>query len=332
MQAHKETPTLSPGTPSASSSSDYGAYNEQVRDLSEQLKREPCDRPKTLDLAGILLKVGDYRRVLLQADAFFTRCGLFSRLLWVTFEAHRHLSEWDAVIADATKLIEESPSDQDFWYWRGSIFAENGQLEQAIRDYSQALEILPSAAGLPFKLADLYERVGRPCDGLFPIEQFLYHQPEARDEQAVSSRLNRLYARPECGALAGSGQTVLRFAPSATAIHTTALVNGQRGKFLIDTGASLTVLGRAFAEKAGVSASSETLRMETVNGMITGRLAMLERIQVQGVKADRIPTAIVDDVGGTDDGILGLSFLTRFSMHLDHASGRLELSPRVARH
>jgi clan AA aspartic protease (TIGR02281 family) len=332
LRARKEAPAPPGAAPRAASSLDYGLYNEPVRVLSGQLEREPCDRQKTLDLAETLQKAGDYRRVLLQADAFFTRCGPFSRLLWVTFEAHRHLSEWDAAIADATKLIEESPSDQDFRYWRGSIFAEKGHLEQAIQDYQQALEILPSADGVPFELADLYERVGRPCDGLFPIEQFLYHHPEARDEEAVSARLNRLYARPDCGALAGSGRTVLRFAPSATVIRTTALVNGQHGTFVIDTGASLTVLGRAFAEKAGVSPSPATLRMQTGNGVITARLGMLERIQVQGVKADRIPIAIVDDMGGTDDGVLGLSFLTRFSMYLDHAAGRLDLSPRAARH
>jgi hypothetical protein len=48
----------------------------------------------------------------------------------------------------------------------------------AIADYEQALAIEPRLADVPFNLADAYRKLGRPCDGIFPLEQLSFYNPE----------------------------------------------------------------------------------------------------------------------------------------------------------
>jgi tetratricopeptide (TPR) repeat protein len=173
---------------------DYGVRTIKVRALDEQLEREPCDRTHTVELTETMMAAGDYRGALVRARAFTTRCGAYDRLLWVTYAAHQRLSEYDAAIADASMLITNHPEDKDFWWWRGLVYEERGELERAVADFRQALRIEPRLTGVPFNLANVLERLHRPCEAKQPIEQFLRRHPEVSDLESAQRRLARLEA------------------------------------------------------------------------------------------------------------------------------------------
>ena len=177
---------------------DYGIHTDEVRWLEDKLSAEPCDRPATLRLVETMLTSGDHRGVLKRAGAFVDKCGDYPRLRWATYSAHERLSEHDAAIADATRLIEREPSDKDFWWWRGIAFEEKGELEPAIADYRRALEIEPALTGVPFNLANVLERQGRFCEARQPIEQFLRYHPSVSDRGRIDVRLARLDAAGRC--------------------------------------------------------------------------------------------------------------------------------------
>ena len=54
--------------------------------------------------------------------------------------------------------------------------------------------------------------------------------------------------------------------------------------------------------------------LQTANGPRPGHLITVQAIEVQGVKAARVPAVVIDDLGGGIDGLLGLSFLSRFDL------------------
>jgi tetratricopeptide (TPR) repeat protein len=177
---------------------DYGVHASEVRAQTEEADREPCDRKRVLTLTETQLKAGDNRGALKRADAFFRRCGAWPRLLWVTYSAHERLSEHELAIADATKLIEQDPNDKDYWWWRGAAYREKGELEKAAADFQQSLTVEPALLGIPFDLANVYERLGRPCDAMKAIEQFLVYHPDVRDRARVDERLERLNKMGKC--------------------------------------------------------------------------------------------------------------------------------------
>ena len=62
--------------------------------------------------------------------------------------------------------------------------------------------------------------------------------------------------------------------------------------------------------------------------MADARLAMIDSMEVQGVRARRIPVAVLDSLPSGADGLLGLSFLARFSLQMETAAGKLTIAER----
>jgi aspartyl protease family protein len=309
---------------------DYGAAAPEIRRLSEQLDKEPCDRRKIIELGEAMLRAGDGRGTIKRADAFMAKCGDYPRLRWLTYEAHKQVSEWDLAIADASKLIETSPYDADFHGWRGLAYEQKGDLEHAAEDFRQALVLRPKLGDLPINLANVYERLGKPCDAIFPLEQAVYYHPDATNVGAVRARISDLQAKGGCANMAGEGRAQIKTNPGESIIRTTVRVEDrENGTFILDTGASYVTLSRAFADKLKLDlGKAPKLLLQTANGARTGSMVVLEKVEVQGVKAARVPAVVVDDLGGID-GLLGLSFLMKFD--LKQSGGVLEITPKQKR-
>ena len=106
-------------------------------------------------------------------------------------------------------------------------------------------------------------------------------------------------------------------------------INGILGVFIIDTGASYVTIDEAFAKKAGLSfQNSWSGKAITPNGVIEGRFATARTITVGQTEAHNV-TVMVDErplEQGLDDGLLGMSFLSRFDISLK--PGQIQISAR----
>jgi len=305
------------------------AMSEQAAALSAALDKEPCDRGKIVQLCESLLRDGEPRLCLTRSEAFFTRCGEFWRLRWATYAAHKQLSEWDPAIADATGLVTQFPDDRDYRIWRGLAHAEKGDTLHAVADYEQALAIEPRLADVPFNLADAYRKLGRPCDGIFPLEQLSFYNPE-RDANA-RRRLRELYDDPQCSDRMGTGKATLRFGSGARRVTSKVTLNGATpANLIVDTGASTVVLGGQLAARLGLRYDQwPARRAATAGGLRDVRIGYLDEVTVQGVSARHVECAVTNDLVGAE-GLLGLSFLARFEMHSDPSKGVLTLVDRRA--
>ncbi|MCC7074857.1 MAG: hypothetical protein IT383_26340 [Deltaproteobacteria bacterium] len=180
---------------------DYGASLAKVKGLAQALEREPCDKGRLVQLLDTMVGAGDYRGTLTRADAFFAKCGDLPRARWLTYEAHKRLSEYDGAIVEATKLIESDRYDRDFWWWRGNAYSLKGEHDKALADFQQVQLLCPTCR-VRWQLADTLEKLGRPCEGIAPLHEAIAQNPDANDIGDVVRRLLLLKARPECG---GSG-------------------------------------------------------------------------------------------------------------------------------
>ena len=92
-----------------------------------------------------------------------------------------------------------------------------------------------------------------------------------------------------------------------------ALVNGQRRRFLIDTGATLTTISEDLATQAGVPPSTDTrpVVLRTANGTVQARLGRIQRLEVGNVLARDTSAIIAPDLGDTN--VLGMNFLSRLA-------------------
>ncbi len=107
------------------------------------------------------------------------------------------------------------------------------------------------------------------------------------------------------------------------------LNGGQDNTFLLDTGATITVISERLATKAGV-ARQGTARLQTSAGLVPLALARVDKIKIGGRLIEG-QAVLIGDLGrlfrldGDIEGILGQDILSRFNYILDRRHRKLEI-------
>ena len=305
-----------------------GGIADPARTLENELAKEPCDRPKMHELGTRLLQRGENRAAITRVNAFFRQCGDDPSMRRLLMLAHERLSEWDLAAAEATQLVDAEPYSADYRAWRGLVYEQKGDWEHAAEDFRQALALQPRLSDVPLNLAAAYERLGRPCEAAFPLEQLMYHYPE-RPMPGLRARVAELSARGGCASTAAKTAKV-RYDRTARSIRARVRVNERAtGAFLVDTGASYVTLSRAFADRMGLDLStSSSVLLDTANGRNVGAFVLLGTVGVEELTALHVPAVVVDGLGDGIDGLLGLSFLSRFDLR--QKNGVIEIAAKSA--
>lgn len=116
--------------------------------------------------------------------------------------------------------------------------------------------------------------------------------------------------------------------------HNTALVvnnvlinNQAQANFILDSGATYTVISTALAAKLGIStAYAQKVTVMTANGQISAAKAVLDSVKVNGLTARNVEVTIFDiPTTQNTSGLLGLSFINKFKVTIDRKNGKLIL-------
>jgi clan AA aspartic protease (TIGR02281 family) len=116
----------------------------------------------------------------------------------------------------------------------------------------------------------------------------------------------------------------------STGVSTTrAEINGIEGTFIVDTGASFITLTRGFAGKVKPRMlTTEAVEMQTANGTSSATLATVDSVKVAGLYASAVPAIVASrSLGEGVDGLLGMSFLSRFTVVIQEREIQLKAKP-----
>ena len=107
------------------------------------------------------------------------------------------------------------------------------------------------------------------------------------------------------------------------------ILNGTMKQFfIVDTGASFTLINRGVAKDLNIVVDENTpyLPMVTVSDVILTPLVTLKSVQVGNVQMENVDALIYSMPSGSA-GLLGNSFLNKFKVMLDSVNGRMTLFP-----
>lgn len=92
-----------------------------------------------------------------------------------------------------------------------------------------------------------------------------------------------------------------------------ASINGQKRRFLVDTGATLTALSESTARAAQVSAQPlrQSVLMRTANGTVEAELARIDQLRFGNVVARDLDAVIAPGLGETN--VIGMNLLSRLA-------------------
>jgi aspartyl protease family protein len=178
-------------------------------------------------------------------------------------------------------------------------------------------------------MARLYERLGRFCDAVLPIEAWVSLNPK-HDTSQTRTIIANYMAKGRCAAGTRGRPEVFAVPRPNAVVNLPVTINGIRGTLVLDTGATFVSLKNSFAQKASVEIDQESIvRLRTANGIVDGKRGRAQTIQLRSLLAKDVPIVVqADGYGDGIDGLLGMSFLSRFNINIDGKTVRI--SPRTA--
>jgi clan AA aspartic protease (TIGR02281 family) len=221
--------------------------------------------------------------------------------------------------SDIAKAIVQAYRD-----W-GQELLRQGDFTTAASLFRESLQIDATNGGIYFALGQAEFRRQAFEEAIQAFEAAVAYEPGLRSE--VEPYLTKARAL-----LGGPETVVIAFPPGSPRIEVSVVMNGRMElPFIIDTGATMTVIPEWAAEMLGFrpQAASEWIRVQTAGGPRRLPYASLSRIEIQGLGLSNLPV-LFGDLPGYDAnrGLLGMDFLRHFSVAIDHELGRMTLRLR----
>jgi tetratricopeptide (TPR) repeat protein len=291
----------------------------------EQLSREACYRDAIVALGEALLDEGYPREAAISLRSFAKRCGSVQEIVPLAYEALERISDFVGALEVANELVNAAPINGTFRYWRAIAYEQTENYPKALTDYINSIQLvgdLKDVSGDAFyKLSRVYAALGRPCDAITPLETYISLEPAKRRTPQVAKIIADYAKTGNCDAHYARGTARMPFV-GASDVHTLSVViNGILGNFLLDTGATFVTVRSQFAARAKVSIESgNQVSMKTVGGRAVADIGYANSVSVGDAKASGVVIAVHqgDDnpFGDQLDGLLGMSFLSRFKLNV----------------
>jgi clan AA aspartic protease (TIGR02281 family) len=292
----------------------------------QELKREPCDQKSIGDLALMLDKLGYRRQAAEGLYRFVKECGAPVTALRRAIDVYLKLTDYPKAVEVADEFVRRAPSDHDAHYLRGVALEGAGDYQRALADYSDGIELFGAdktkiSSRVFLRMAGAYAALKRFCEATAPINFWVALDPAVRDTSQTRKIIADYESQGNCVSSAEHHDERFPLHGQKTVVTVKAEINGIRGLFILDTGASYVSVKSAFAERAKISltAASEITLM-TANGQAKARLAKADKVTLGTLQAANVPVAVqnVDEksYGAGVDGLLGMSFLSRFEVQI----------------
>ena len=314
------------------------ALREDVRTPLDELAREPCDRQAIVNLAKGLLKAG-YRRDAATANLRFSEtCGGYAPSLRTAATILLDLTDHAGAGAVASDLIKLEPFREYGYYLRAVAYDRGGFAKRAIDDYLTATELFEPREQISsenyFSIARNYEKLGQFCDAVLAVESWVALNPANNDTAQARAMISSYTAKGGCTTATVGKEEVFPKPRRNNVVTLAATINGIRGTFLLDTGATFVALKDSFAKRAKVDVDPEVVvRLNTANGVAEAKRGRAKTIEVRSLQAKDVPVVVQPDAkatyGAGVDGLLGMSFLSRFHVAID--TNAVRIRPRATR-
>jgi aspartyl protease family protein len=301
-----------------------------IRGPVEQLGREKCDQDAILNLAKALEQAGYRREAATAQVSFSSQCGGYAAALRGAVNILLKLSDFSTAENVASSLIKLEPYSDNGYFLRALARDGNQSPKGAIDDYITAIELFGNKDRISsvsyYKMARDYEKLGQFCDAMLAIERWIALDPSQHETSQTRAMLADYAAKGGCAAATGGGTETFPLARRGGVVEVPVIVNHTSATMILDTGASFVVLKDSFAAKAGIDLDKNTaVHLHTANGVVEGKRGRASTMQLRSLKATGVPVVVEADNAAAygADGLLGLSFLSRFNVTIDAHTVRI---------
>ncbi|MCB9831483.1 MAG: aspartyl protease family protein [Planctomycetes bacterium] len=264
------------------------------------------------------------------------------------------------------RALKDLPAAADLWAELGELRRGERDWDGAVQAYAEAARLAPELIGDPVGLEAAIRleqaqalvaggRVEEARELLFAILPRLGANLDLWLLQAQLAERRRDYATAAAawraaldldGGLAaeleaaiaraerlieGPGRQVVDYDPRQRSIVVQVAINDRAsGDFIIDTGATVSMVPEGLARAAGLDTSERApkVRLDTAGSSRVLPYTPSGSIQLGSLRIEGLSVVVGDLSGGAGQGLLGMDFLQNFDLVNDTVNGRLVLSRR----
>jgi clan AA aspartic protease (TIGR02281 family) len=257
-------------------------------------------------------------------------------VLPLAYDAFGRINDHASALEVADQLVTEVPSNGTARYWRAMAHERTGNLARALTDYMSTLQLVGNprnvSADVFYKLSQTYAALGRHCDAITPIEMYISLDPATRRTPQTAKIIADYAEAGKCDTRYATGLARVPFAQSDAVRVVTVMVNGVSGNLIFDTGATLVSITSQFAARARISLDRDhQMTVQTANGITTVDTGYAETVSVGKAEARGVVVAAhrgnENPFGSKIDGLLGMSYLSRFNVSISPNAIELKAIP-----
>jgi tetratricopeptide (TPR) repeat protein len=228
----------------------------------------------------------------------------------------------DSAVATFNKLLAEDPQCTDCWLDYASAFYASGDKSQGIRLLQQAVTQSPNNATFHFGLARLLDASGSESGDSETLRAAASYY---RKSLELQPRKNSLAARryyeitsfrvpPQLEAIRVDE---IPLEQRGNALLVNATVNGVPGRFILDTGASVTAIAGSSVSRFKIIPTSQAAKVRTAMGITQVALAYADIGLGRHTVRQALITVLSESLGSDVDGLLGLDSLQKLNGQVD---------------
>ena len=298
-----------------------------------QLNREPCDNVAMAALTQLMETAGYPRESAKSLEVYNQGCTVDENMLQSAYAAYTRIGDHKSSVRVADELTKFDAANYNYRFMRGQAHERLKDYKAALADYISTLDLFPdlsNVAGSQFyQVSAMYDKLGKPCDAIGPLETFISYNVKERQSQQIAKLISEYSKRGNCSATYANGSARVVIPPT-NVIDVT--INGTRARMIIDTGASAVSITQEMAARARITPDdTDLVDVKTVGGLVKQATGYAQTIQVAEATAASVPILIAvdgkDTFGAGIDGLLGMTFLSRFNATM--SPGLFELKPRA---
>ncbi len=302
----------------------------------DELRREPCDRVSIMGLAKALDSWGYRREAANALYQFVLACGGPDTALTMSADFYLKLSDFEKAAEVADALVRTDPSSANAVYLRARALDGAGDHIRALADYGTTIELFANKKNLSsnvfVNMAKAYAALGRFCEAISPIETWIALDPVNRDTSQAEKLIADYSEKGSCGRSEAKRSQRFPLKGGTSVAVVKVEVNGASGFFILDTGASFVSVQQEFAKRAHLQLDAGSkMTLHTANGDTSGVLSKAESVKLGALTAKEVPIIVQSSTeklyGKAIDGLLGLSFLSRFEVQI--GGGFVEVRTRA---
>jgi clan AA aspartic protease (TIGR02281 family) len=202
--------------------------------------------------------------------------------------------------------------------WQGHDYLE------AMHLWSQAVALQPAEPTFHYLRGTALARLGLRLSALDAFQNALLLEPAPPLAGRILAEIARVTE-----ATPAAPETTVPLEHGLGVWITQVVLNGQRtGRFLVDTGSSVTVVSPRLAAALDLppTAAATPVELHTLGGRTAGPAATVASLRVGDLELRDVPV-VLHDPGPGLDGILGNTFLSRYRVTVDADRRELQLRP-----